>query len=67
MAHDTKLTGPSMAERINNRLKPSNDMSTAKTVVHKGTSPQRVIHSIHPCGTQGGGQGQGYRGNEGDE
>ena len=46
------LQGPkSDAQRIADRLKGSNDTSTADTVVHVGTGPTRVVHSVHRSGT----------------
>ena len=42
------LQGPkSDSQRIADRLKGSNDMSTASTVAHHGSGPTRTITSIH--------------------
>jgi hypothetical protein len=44
--------GPkSDAQRIADRMKPSNDTSTADTVVHRGGGPTRIIHSVHRSGS----------------
>jgi hypothetical protein len=44
--------GPkSDSERIADRLKGSNDRSTADTVVQHGTGPTRVVHSVHRSGS----------------
>jgi hypothetical protein len=48
------IKGKSMAQRISDRLKPSNDMSHATTVVHKGTGPTRTITTVHSSGNQCG-------------
>jgi hypothetical protein len=46
------MQGPkSDAERIADRLKGSNDASTADTVVTHGTGPTRVVHSVHRSGS----------------
>jgi hypothetical protein len=46
--------GSSAAERIAARLKPSNDTASARTVIHQGSGPRRVVHTIHGGGGQGG-------------
>ena len=46
------VQGPkSDAQRIADRLKGSNDTSTADTHVTHGTGPTRVVHSVHRSGT----------------
>jgi hypothetical protein len=40
------------AERITDRMKPSNDTTTADTIVHRGDGPTRIIHSVHRSGHQ---------------
>jgi hypothetical protein len=44
---EIKLSGKSHEQRIADRLKGSNDTSTADTIVTHGTGPTRVVHSIH--------------------
>jgi hypothetical protein len=39
------------AQKISDRLKPSNDHSTADTLVTHGTGPTRVVHSVHRSGS----------------
>jgi hypothetical protein len=61
MSDNVKLTSGkgSMSERINNRMKPSNDKGDHHVVT--GSGPQRVSHSIHHGGSQhagGGGHGE---------
>jgi len=41
-----------MAKRLSDKLKPSNDFGTADVHVQKGTSPQRVHHTIHHSASQ---------------
>ena len=48
---DVMQSGKSDAQRIADRMKPSNDTSTADTVVHRGDGPTRVVHSIHRSGS----------------
>jgi hypothetical protein len=45
-------SGKSDAQRIADRLKGSNDRSTADTVATHGTGPTRVVHSVHRSGHQ---------------
>ena len=46
------IQGPkSDAQRITDRMKPSNDTSSADTVVHRGDGPTRIIHSVHRSGS----------------
>ena len=46
------IQGPkSDAQRITDRMKPSNDTSTANTIVHRGDGPTRIIHSVHRSGS----------------
>jgi hypothetical protein len=49
---EVKRTGPSDAERITKRLRPSNEMATATTHVQQGSGAQRVHHTIHHGSTQ---------------
>jgi hypothetical protein len=49
---EIKRTGPSDAERITKRLRPSNEMATATTHVVQGNTPQRVSTTIHHGSTQ---------------
>lgn len=45
------MQGPkSDAERIRDRLKGSNDASSADTLVQLGTGPTRIVHSVHRSG-----------------
>jgi hypothetical protein len=44
--------GPSDAERIAKRLRPSNEMATATTHVQDGDSPTRTHTTIHHGSTQ---------------
>jgi hypothetical protein len=39
-----------MQERINKRLRPSNDLKNADVVLHQGNSPTRTHTSIHQSG-----------------
>ena len=48
---DVIQSGKSDAQRITDRLKGSNDTSTADTVVHRGDGPTRIIHSVHRSGS----------------
>jgi hypothetical protein len=43
---ETKLNGPSMEERISNRLKNSGEGLNADVVVRKGDGPTRTYHNI---------------------
>jgi hypothetical protein len=46
------LQGPkSDAQRINDRFKPSNDINSADTVVHRGEGLTRVVHTVHRSGS----------------
>ena len=47
MPDNIKLTGPSMEQRIANRLKNSGEGAMPDVSVKKGESPQRVFHNIH--------------------
>ena len=47
---DVIQSGKSDAQRITDRMKPSNDTSTADTIVHRGDGPTRIIHSVHRSG-----------------
>jgi hypothetical protein len=49
---DIKLTGPSMEERISNRLKNSGEGANPDISVQKGTGPTRTHHNIHHGATQ---------------
>jgi hypothetical protein len=49
---DVIQSGKSDAQRIADRLKGSNDTSTADAVVHRGEGPTRVVHSVHRSGHQ---------------
>jgi hypothetical protein len=49
---EVKRTGPSDAERITKRLRPSNEMASATTHVQQGSGAQRVHHTIHHGSTQ---------------
>jgi hypothetical protein len=49
---EVKRTGPSDAERITKRLRPSNEMETATTHTQQGTGAQRVHTTIHHGSTQ---------------
>jgi hypothetical protein len=44
----------STERKINDRLKPSNDMATAEVHVKKGEGPTRVSHTSHYSGQQQG-------------
>ena len=63
--------GKSDAQRIADRLKGSNDTSTADTIVTHGSGPQRIVHSVHRSGSaqqhgeanQGAGNIAGQRNN----
>jgi hypothetical protein len=44
---EIKLSGKSHEQRIADRLKGSNDTSTANTIVTHGKGQTRVVHSIH--------------------
>jgi hypothetical protein len=48
---DVIQTGKSDAQRIADRLKGSNDTSTADTIVIHGKGPTRVVHSVHHSGS----------------
>jgi hypothetical protein len=48
---DVIQSGKSDAQRITDRMKPSNDTSTATTIVHRGDGPTRIIHSVHRSGS----------------
>jgi hypothetical protein len=56
---ETKLTGPSMEERIANRLKNSGEGLHADHVVRKGDGPTRTFHNIvNTPNKQRGGKGE---------
>jgi hypothetical protein len=48
---EVRQSAKSDAQRIADRLKGSNDTSTADTVATHGTGPTRVVHSVHRSGT----------------
>ena len=48
---DVIQNGKSDAQRIADRLKGSNDTSTADTMVTHGTGPLRTVTSIHHSGS----------------
>ena len=48
---EIKLSGKSHEQRIADRLKGSNDQSTADTIAHHGTGHTRTITSIHHSGS----------------
>jgi hypothetical protein len=50
MAGEVKLTGPSMEQRIANRLRNSGEGSGADVHTQQGNSAQRVHHNIHMTG-----------------
>jgi hypothetical protein len=52
-------TGKSNEQRIADRLKGSNDTSTADTVATHGTGPTRTVTSVHKSGHQAQSQGHG--------
>jgi len=58
MTCEVKLTGPSMEQRIANRLKNSGDAKHADVVVQKGDSPERAITNIHHSRNQQYGDGE---------
>lgn len=49
---ETKLSGPSMEQRIANRLKPSSGSETADARATHGSGPTRTITTIHQSGHQ---------------
>jgi precorrin-6x reductase len=49
---DVIQSGKSDAQRIADRLKGSNDHSTAETIAHHGTGPTRTITTVHRSGHQ---------------
>jgi hypothetical protein len=49
---DVKLTGPSMEQRIANRLRNSGEGSGADTSVQHGTGPTRTHTNIHRGASQ---------------
>jgi hypothetical protein len=60
MPQDIKLTGPSMAERIANRLKNSGAGAKPDITTKTGDGPTRVHHNIHNSATnKGSGQNEG--------
>ena len=59
--------GPGPEQRIANRLKPSNDHSTANHHTVQGNSAQRVSTTIHGSGSQHGGGPLSPEGSEGDQ
>ena len=48
---EVRLTGKPEAQRIADRLKGSNDTSTANTIAKHGEGPTRTITSIHHSGS----------------
>ena len=44
---ETKLTGPSMAERITARLRNSGEGARPSVTVTKGEGPLRTHHNLH--------------------
>jgi hypothetical protein len=58
---ETKLTGPSMEERIAKRLLNSGEGAKPATCVQTGTSPQRVFHNIHATPNKQTGSGEGSK------
>jgi hypothetical protein len=44
---ETKLTGPSMQERLNRRMRNSGDGTMPDTHAQHGTGPTRVHHNVH--------------------
>jgi hypothetical protein len=56
---EVHLKGKPEAQRIADRLKPSNDMDTANVHAVHGTGPTRTHHTIHRPGHQAQGQGHG--------
>ena len=64
---ENKHQAKSMAQRVADRLKQSNDMATANTHSVHGTGPTRTHTTIHHSGfqAQGAGHGQVHPG-EGD-
>jgi hypothetical protein len=49
---EVRLTGKPDAQRIADRLKGSNDTSTANTIAKHGEGPTRTITSVHHSGHQ---------------
>jgi hypothetical protein len=47
---EVRLSGPSMEQRIANRLKNSGEGSGAETTVQHGSSDKRVFTNIHAGG-----------------
>ena len=56
---ENKHGAKSMAQRVADRLKPSNDMNTANTHSHHGSGPTRTHTTIHHSGHQSQGPGHG--------
>jgi hypothetical protein len=58
---ETKLTGPSMEERIANKLKNSGEGANPDVSVQKGEGPLRTHTNIHhsPNKARGSGGGEG--------
>jgi hypothetical protein len=54
MPSEIKLNGPSMEQRIANRLKNSGEGAKPDASVQQGSSAQRVFHNIHHSGSVGG-------------
>jgi hypothetical protein len=48
---EVKLSGKSNEQRIADRLKGSNDSSTADTIAKHGDGPTRTITSVHHSGS----------------
>ena len=58
---ETKLSGPSMEQRIQNRLRNSGEGAgtTPDVTVKTGNSPLRTFHNIHnAAGNQARGEGE---------
>lgn len=49
---EVHLKGKPEAQRIADRLKGSNDTSTANTVAKHGTGPTRTVTTVHHSGHQ---------------
>jgi hypothetical protein len=48
---DFKAQPSSIEKKIADRLKPSNEMSTASTHSQTGNGPNRVHHTVHRSGS----------------
>jgi len=56
---ENKHQAKSMAQRVADRLRPSNDMDTANTHAVHGSGPTRTHMTIHHSGNQAQGPGHG--------